>query len=840
MKQLLLSFFLLLTIGSYAQTSGTAGNLSWTLDNNGILTISGTGAMPNYSSRSSEQSPWYGSPSIKEVKILEGVTSIGEYAFTYCRNLTSITIPESVKTIENNAFLDCGLKSVTVPGSVKTIGSGAFYGCSSLTSVAILEGVRTIGNSAFRDCSSLTSITIPESVTTIEHYAFEDCSSLTSITIPGSVETIGESAFSGCSSLTSVTIPESIRTIYGSAFSGCSNLISINIPSGVTYLGSNAFADCSDLTSIVLPSGLTYIGAQAFYNCSSLTSITIPNGVGSIGEHTFENCSRLTSIIIPGNVTTIGEYAFTACSNLTSITIPKSVTTIGNYAFEDCSSLNEITVNWTSTPPSINSKVFFALTLSQIALYIPEGTKDVYDNADVWNSFRLVTNYALSIGTFTGGSVTVDKTRYDEGDPVTLTIVPDAGYVLSNISAYKTGNAGITVALFGTGNSRTFTMPACDVTVEAVFRNPTMEAAVNTARELIEAATYHFAQAEANTNAAVKTGLAAQINALAGISATGIDPVTASAITISNFTAAVTDGADGSFTFTVSLSKGNATATTASRSGTITAAVNERTPVISAHPQDAKINIGGSVTLTVTASVNDGGTLSYQWYSNTSNSNTGGKVINGATGNSYSPPTTVKGTIWYYVVVTNTNNRMYYTVSVTSRAASVTADNIYQITVAPAINGSVTANPDAAASEETVTLTISPATGYMLDRITAYKIDGTGASVVLYGSGNGRIFIMPACGIIIEATFKVAPPSSMENVSLSKISIYPNPVKHDLYIQSDYPIEKVEIYNQSGICVLADEAFTGKTDVSHLSAGVYYVRVYANGALENRKIVVEN
>jgi hypothetical protein len=92
---------------------------------------------------------------------------------------------------------------------------------------------------------------------------------------------------------------------------------------------------------------------------------------------------------------------------------------------------------------------------------------------------------------------------------------------------------------------------------------------------------------------------------------------------------------------------------------------------------------------------------------------------------------------------------------------------------------------------------------------------------------------------LINGRLEVTASNAIKEVSASKISVYPNPVKHDLYIQSDYPIERIEIYNQSGICVLADEAFTGKANVSHLPAGIYYVRIYANGVLENRKIVID-
>ena len=206
-----------------------------------------------------------------EYAIPDGVTTIGGYAFEYCRSLTSVTIPDSVTTIGESAFAWCsGLTSVTIGDSVTTIGDYAFQGCDSLTSVTIGDNVTTIGYGAFYYCSSLTSVTIPDSVTTIRELAFCDCYSLTSVTIPDSVTTIGFCVFSGCSSLTSVTIPDSVTAIGDGAFVYCDSLTSVTIPDSVTSIGVNAFSICSSLTSVYCKPTTPPVGNYGMFSDNAL------------------------------------------------------------------------------------------------------------------------------------------------------------------------------------------------------------------------------------------------------------------------------------------------------------------------------------------------------------------------------------------------------------------------------------------------------------------------------------------------------------------------------------------------------------------------------------------
>ncbi len=228
MKQIyILLIALLMGLSAKAESSGTCGpNLKWHLTDDGVLTITGKGEMYDYSVPYNS-APWryFG---VKRIIVGDSVTTIGEYAFSYCSSLTSITIPNSVTTIKEYAFSNC----------------------SSLTSVTIPNSVTTIGDNAFNGCSSLTSVTIPNSVTTIGGWAFSICSSLTSVTIPNSVTTIGDNAFIGCSSLTSVTIPNSVTRIGSEAFSDCTNLQKVNIGNSVKTIGEFAFNKCTNITQI--------------------------------------------------------------------------------------------------------------------------------------------------------------------------------------------------------------------------------------------------------------------------------------------------------------------------------------------------------------------------------------------------------------------------------------------------------------------------------------------------------------------------------------------------------------------------------------------------------------
>ncbi|MBQ3139425.1 MAG: leucine-rich repeat protein [Ruminococcus sp.] len=304
-------------------------NVTWTLDSEGTLTISGEGKMKSYINFSA---PWE-AESINKVIIENGVTSIGYASFSNCKNLTSVSLPDSLITIYEYAFLGCkGLSEISIPSSVTEIGGHAFYDTLWLENkrkesplvivnnilidamtytgdVVIPDNVVCIGGNAFFLNYNITSVIIPDSVKSIESSAFTDCSKLSTITIPGNVESIGNLAFHNCRNLTSLTIEEGVTEINGSAFEGCASLTSLILPETLTAIGTNAFAECTSLKTITIPHNVTFIGNQAFVGCSSLESIVIKNSKCVIESIVGKSTLSTTATIYGYEGSTAQEYA---------------------------------------------------------------------------------------------------------------------------------------------------------------------------------------------------------------------------------------------------------------------------------------------------------------------------------------------------------------------------------------------------------------------------------------------------------------------------------------------------------------------------------------------------
>lgn len=304
------------------------------------------------------------------------VSRIGDYAFSRCNKLNSVTIPNSITSIGVLIFTNCNsLASISVEASnlkydsrencngiIETETNKLICGCQNTT---IPNSVTSIGESAFYYCNSLTSIVIPNSVINIGDKAFYYCRGLSSVVIGNNVANIGERAFFNCTSLTSIDIPNSVTTIGDDLFYGCSNLTTATIGNGLTDIKDGAFAWCVSLISVTIPSSITIIGCYSFYQCKSLASITIPNSVTSIESMAFECCSSLTSVTIPYNVEQIGGRAFAGWD------IPEVISKIEN-------------------PFDIPTNTFNDNTFFNATLYVPKGTIEKYKAREGWKKFMFI------------------------------------------------------------------------------------------------------------------------------------------------------------------------------------------------------------------------------------------------------------------------------------------------------------------------------------------------------------------------------------------------------------------------------------------------------------------
>ncbi len=353
---------------------GRYGNIFWTFDRSGTLTINGRGDMGDFGRT---DTPWESCiKEIKDVIILDGITSVGKNAFSNFRSLESISLPDTLITIREDAFYGCDKLALTsIPDSVTSIGDGAFQGCEKIKLTSLPSNLNTLGKWAFAHCYGLESMTIPGSLETVEYSSFDNCRGLKTLVIEDGVKTIGRGAFESCNSLSSLTIADSVEEIGGYAFSFVA-ISSVDLPDNLTTLSEYAFQACSNLSEITIPSGVESIGAYAFSG-SGLKSAVISEGVKSIETNAFYRCKYMTTITLPSTLTKIGYQAFDS-SGLTSVDVPASVTDFGNYAFVSCSNLKTVTLHegLTTIPACAFYKCYSLKTIN-----IPSSVTYIGENA---------------------------------------------------------------------------------------------------------------------------------------------------------------------------------------------------------------------------------------------------------------------------------------------------------------------------------------------------------------------------------------------------------------------------------------------------------------------------
>ena len=463
------------SVGAVTWTKTESDGLTWTLYEDGTLTISGTGAMKDYNINDT-QSPVINHQNVKKVVIKDGITNVGNYAFYFCENLTSLTLPDSVTSIGDSAFDTCrGLTNITIPEGVTNIGDCAFYDCSNLTSITIPDSVTSIGNGVLEACSSLKTISI-SCKSTLKKNNFGSQAHLVShiphiLTKTAAKDVTcaedGNKEYWTCEHcgkyfLSDDTDPETAKavelseTILPAIQHKNVELRNVSEPTETApgYSGDRYCPDCDT----VLEKGYTYwiednltwklyedgtlnisgVGAMKDYNSNdnlspaymnwNVKKIVIEEDVTTIGNSAFDSCMNLTSVTIPNSVICIEIAAFAYCKNLTSITIPDNVTSIGNAAFMECSNLTSITIPGSVT--SIGIDAFYGCT-SLTNITIPESVTNigaaVFENCSSLKTISLSCKSSLKKSDFGNqadlvsynhkNAITRDATEPTETDP---------------------------------------------------------------------------------------------------------------------------------------------------------------------------------------------------------------------------------------------------------------------------------------------------------------------------------------------------------------------------------------------------------------------------------------
>lgn len=355
------------------------------------------------------------SKNLRTVILPRSVDSIGSMVFNGCTALINVSFPDNLTYLPDYLFNGCwNLTSFEMSPNITSIGNGSFRG-TGLTTIAIPESVRTIGEDAFAYCSNITSMNVPNSVTSIGTGAFQMCTNLVSIQLPDHLEVISDYLLDCCQNLSSIVIPPTVTEIGFGAFTA-NGISDLEIPSTVTSIGTHAFSSCGNLTSVTLPESMEYLGENVFYNCGRLRRVTLPQNLAFIPKHLFEDCHQLDSIVLPESITSIGGWAFFNCNSLEEIRIPNHVDTIGTAAFLYCTNLRQVelghsvsciaeqafltqneslaqqidttkkltVVSHNTTPPQCGYTTFPAAILQEKAI-VPCGCEDIYREA--WGEY---------------------------------------------------------------------------------------------------------------------------------------------------------------------------------------------------------------------------------------------------------------------------------------------------------------------------------------------------------------------------------------------------------------------------------------------------------------------
>lgn len=318
-----------------AATEGDFGEnncLHWEVSTGALggktLTISGTGAMPDFDFPKGNLAPWWNYKALGMIKAGIGGLNLNDIKIDPIGNLTKVVIKDGVTNV----------------------GSYALFCLPAATQVTLPESVTSIGRYGIAMCSKLTGMSIPKGVTEIGDFGLAG-DGLTAVTLPDGLQSLGRGAFDACTSLTNTTLPAAITAVPGKCFADCTKLLNVKYAGTVTAIGERAFESCRALTAAPIPETVTEIGASAFTGCTALTDVTIPETVTEIGASAFAGCVALTDVTLPAGVTAIPEDCFRGCIALKDMKLPGTVTSVGHNAFTGCTALKD--VRCYGAPPTV-------------------------------------------------------------------------------------------------------------------------------------------------------------------------------------------------------------------------------------------------------------------------------------------------------------------------------------------------------------------------------------------------------------------------------------------------------------------------------------------------------
>ena len=388
-----------------------------------------------------------------------------------CKKLESVTLPENLQTIRQNAFYNANsLKSLTLPQTLQTIEYAAFYNTKSLGALVLPSSMKTVGEEAFH-YSMMPSLTLNEGLETIGRNAFRECDRIKEVTIPASLTTLGHAAFWTCDSLRTVTFPEQMEslTLSGdSHFAHNAQMVKVTLPkTGMTTLPDYMFYDCDRLLNIELPASLTTINAYVFADCDSLQTIYIPDEVKSIGYEAFRSCKALRYVRLPEGLESIGQSCFAYTERLPFINIPSTVTSMGNWAIHTTATSSNTSFKsigiMGSTMPGTSDHVFWQYQPA-FSLLVPEGQEEAYQNSSSWTpdqiDNRTIKGYPAAKQTLTQDLIhlsMLNNETYFSGSPAAVYVDWFEG--MGNYRVYYTDSKGNrTTALPSAGGSYTVSL----------------------------------------------------------------------------------------------------------------------------------------------------------------------------------------------------------------------------------------------------------------------------------------------------------------------------------------------------------------------------------------------